>query len=110
MNYGIPGVPPNADWLDVPPTTSRIAQQRNTVELRSLFNTGGTAFAAACAQRELQRLHHSEFPTAQDSTGVSDPQANHFHKREFNGVLQLQQRPTGRLSRHVRTLDATSRT
>ena len=42
MNYGIPGVPPNADWLNVPPTTSRIAQRRTTVELRSLFNVGGS--------------------------------------------------------------------
>ena len=41
--------------------------------------------------------NHSEFPTAQDSTGISDPQANHFHKREFNAALQFQQRPVGKL-------------
>ena len=35
MNYGIPGVPPNPDFVDVPPTTSRIDQRRNTVELRA---------------------------------------------------------------------------
>ena len=38
---------------------------------------------------------HSEFPTAQDSNGVSSPQANHFHKRELNAVLQMQHRPVG---------------
>lgn len=39
-NYGIPGVPPNPDFANVPPTTSRIVQRRNTVEFRSLFNRG----------------------------------------------------------------------
>jgi iron complex outermembrane receptor protein len=97
MNYGIPGVPPNPDWIDVPPSTSRITQQRNTFELQALLN-GGASFA------RQWKLHagyndysHSEFPTAQDSTGVSDPQANHFHKKEFNGALQLQHKAWGRL-------------
>jgi iron complex outermembrane receptor protein len=98
MNYGIPGVPPNPDWLNVPPTTSRIAQQRNTVEMRSLFTLGGAWVDRVKMDASYNDYSHSEFPTAQDSTGVSDPQANHFHKREFNAVLQLQQRPAGRLS------------
>ncbi len=98
MNYGIPGVPPNPDWIDVPPTTSRIAQQRNTIELRSLVNTGGSTFGQLRFNGSYDDYNHSEFPTAQDSTGVSDPQANHFHKQEFNGVFQLQQQPSGRLS------------
>jgi iron complex outermembrane recepter protein len=97
MNYGIPGVPPNADWLDVPPTTSRIAQKRTTVELRSLFNAGGQWLDRVRLDASYNDYGHSEFPTAQDSTGVSDPQANHFHKRELNAVLRLDQRP-GRLS------------
>ncbi|HVA58027.1 MAG: TonB-dependent receptor [Gemmatimonadaceae bacterium] len=98
MNYGIPGVPPNADWLTVPPTTSRISQQRNTVEFRSLFNTTGSWFQRVKLDASYNDYNHSEFPTAQDSTGVSDPQANHFHKREFNAVLQFQQKQYGRLS------------
>ncbi|MFI5207501.1 MAG: TonB-dependent receptor [Gemmatimonadales bacterium] len=98
MNYGIPGVPPNPNWLTVPPTTSRISQQRNTIELRSLFNVGGALANRVRLDAAYNDYNHSEFPTAQDSTGVSDPQANHFHKREFNAVLQLQQRPAGRLS------------
>ncbi|HEY2806200.1 MAG TPA: TonB-dependent receptor [Gemmatimonadales bacterium] len=96
MNYGIPGVPPNPDFINVPPTTSRIEQTRNTFELRSIFTDGESQrikFDAA-----YNDYGHSEFPTAQDSTGVSDPQANHFHKREFNSVLQLQMRPHGRLN------------
>lgn len=98
INYGIPGVPPNPDWLNVPPTTSRISQQRNAVELRSLFNTGGGFAQRVSVEASYNDYNHAEFPTAQDSSGVSDPQANHFHKQEFNGVLQLQQRPMGGLS------------
>jgi len=90
MNYGIPGVPPNPDWATVPPTTSRIAQRRNTVELRGRLETGGSWLQRVKLDAAYNDYDHSEFPTAQDSTGVSDPQANHFHKRELNAVLQLQ--------------------
>jgi iron complex outermembrane receptor protein len=97
MNYGIPGVPPNANWMTVPPTTSRIAQTRNTVELRGFWNAGGSAVKQWKLDASYNDYEHSEFPTQQDATGVSAPQANHFHKREFNGVLQLRQAPRGRL-------------
>ncbi len=90
MNYGIPGVPPNPDWQTVPPTTSRIAQRRATVELRGLLNARGPWLDRVRLDAGYNDYAHSEFPTAEDSTGVSDPQANHFHKREFNAVLQLQ--------------------
>ena len=98
INYGIPGVPPNPGWLNVPPTTSRITQRRNAVELKSLLNTAGGFAQRLKLEASYNDYNHAEFPTAQDSTGVSDPQANHFHKQEFNGVLQLQQRPVGSLS------------
>jgi iron complex outermembrane recepter protein len=97
-NYGIPGVPPNPDWLNVPPTTSRIAQTRKTLELRSLFNVQPSWLKQVKFDASYNDYNHSEFPTAQDATGVSDPQANHFHKREFNGVLQLVQRQSSGLS------------
>ncbi len=98
-NYGVPGVPPNADWLTVPPTTSRISQQRNTVEFRSLFNTGDSWIQRVKINASFNDYTHSEFPTAEDSTGVSDPQANHFHKTETErDVLQFQQRPVGSLT------------
>jgi iron complex outermembrane receptor protein len=98
MNYGIPGVPPNPNWATVPPTTSRIFQRRNTVELRGMLGTGGGWVQRVRFNASYNDYNHSEFPTAQDSAGVSDPQANHFHKRELNAVLQLEQRPLGRLS------------
>lgn len=98
MNYGIPGVPPNPNFDSVPPSTSRIVQDRNTFELRGLLNTPGALVDRLRLRASYNDYGHSEFPTAQDSTGVSDPQANHFHKREFNGVLQLDQHPAGRLT------------
>jgi iron complex outermembrane receptor protein len=97
VNYGIPGVPPNPDFANVPPTTSRIAQRRNTVEFRSLFNSGFGFIDRVKLNASYNDYNHSEFPTAQDASGVSDPEATHFHKREFNGVLQFQQQPFGKL-------------
>ncbi|GJG85221.1 TonB-dependent receptor [Gemmatimonadetes bacterium T265] len=98
MNYGIPGVPPNADFEAAPPTTSRIAQRRNTLEGRALFAGDGAVAQQWRVTASYNDYTHSEFPTAQDSTGVSSPQANHFHKRELNAVVQLQHRPVGRLT------------
>jgi iron complex outermembrane receptor protein len=97
MNYGIPGVPPNPDWESVPPGTSRIEQKRNLAELHGLLPVSSGFAKQWRLDASYNDYGHSEFPTAQDSTGVSDPQANHFHKRTFNGALQLRQRPAGRL-------------
>ncbi|MDQ2931729.1 MAG: TonB-dependent receptor [Gemmatimonadota bacterium] len=96
-NYGITGAPPNADFIDFPPTTSRITQGRNTLELRSLFTVGGGIFDQLRVTAAYNDYNQSEFPTAQDSSGVSDPQANHFEKKSVNAVVQLQQRAWGRL-------------
>jgi iron complex outermembrane receptor protein len=95
MDYGIPGVPPNPDWATVPPTTSRIKQTRNTVELRAGRSIDGSPFSALRFDGAYNDYNHSEYPTAQDASGVSEDQANHFHKQEFNGVLQLRQRDAG---------------
>jgi iron complex outermembrane receptor protein len=97
MNYGVPGVPPNPNFATVPPTTSRISQQRYSVELRSLFNTAGSFAQRVRLAASYNDYGHSEFPTAQDSSGVSAPQANHFHKQDVNAVLQVQHPPIGGL-------------
>jgi iron complex outermembrane receptor protein len=97
MNYGIPGVPPNPDFLTVPPTTSRIAQQRNTLEARGVLTVDGSFVKQWKLNASYNDYTHAEFPTAQDSSGVFSPQANRFHKREMNAVLQLQHQPIGRL-------------
>jgi iron complex outermembrane recepter protein len=97
-NYGVTGDPPNADWENIPPSTSRIQQQRHTYELRNLFNIGGGFVKQLKFDANYNDYTHSEFPTAEDSTGVSDPQANHFHKQEVNSTLQFQQQPLGNLT------------
>jgi iron complex outermembrane receptor protein len=96
-NYGIPGVPPNPDFVSAPPTTSRIAERRNTVEFRSLLNSDLPFAKQLRFSGSFNEYNHSEFPTAQDANGVSEPQANHFHKRAFNGVVQVQHQPLGKL-------------
>ncbi|HEY1951636.1 MAG TPA: TonB-dependent receptor [Gemmatimonadaceae bacterium] len=97
VNYGIPGVPPNPDFVNVPPTTSRIDERRNTIEFRSLLDPDLSFGKQLRFNGSFNDYSHSEFPTAQDASGVSDPQANHFHKRAFNGVLQLQHPALGKL-------------
>jgi len=97
MNYGIPGTPPNPDWINIPPTTSRIAQARNTVEFRSQFNLAGGFGQQLTLDASYNDYNHREFPTAEDSTGVSDPEANHFHKRTFNADLRLRHKQIGKL-------------
>lgn len=95
--YGIPGTPPNADWLIDPPTTSLISQQKNMVEMRSLWAVGGAVLKQIRLNADYVNYDHSEFPTVQDSGGVSNPQANFFHKETFNASLQLMHRQIGRL-------------
>ena len=95
MNYGIPGVPPNPDWMNVPPTTSRIAQKKNSVEVRGLFAVDGSIIKQVRFNANYVDYNHSEYPTAQDSTGVFDFLATHFHKQEFNAALQFRHRQTG---------------
>jgi iron complex outermembrane receptor protein len=95
MNYGIPGVPPNPDWADVPPATSRIAQKKNSLELRSLLDVDGPLIRQVRFNAGYVDYNHSEFPTTQDSTGVSEAQANHFHKQAANASLLLQHQRLG---------------
>ena len=94
INYGVPGDPPNADWLDQSPTTSTHFPAAKHLQWRSLFNAGGSFIRQVKLNAAFNDYTHSEFPTAEDSTGVSDPQANHFHKQTFNAVLQARAAPT----------------
>ena len=96
MNYGIPGVPPNPNWMNVPPATSRITQYKNSLELRSLFVVDGSLIKQGKLNANYVDYRHSEYPTAEDSTGVSDPQANEFHKRAFNATLQFEHQQFGK--------------
>jgi iron complex outermembrane receptor protein len=96
MNYGIPGVPPNPNWMNVPPATSRITQYKNSLELRSLFVVDGPMIKQGKFNANYVDYRHSEYPTAEDSTGVSDPQANEFHKQAFNATLQFEHQQLGK--------------
>ena len=96
MNYGIPGVPPNPNWMNVPPATSRITQYKNSLEMRSLFVFDGSLVKQGKFNANYVDYRHSEYPTAEDSTGVSDPQANEFHKQAFNATLQFEHQQLGK--------------
>ena len=96
MNYGIPGVPPNPNWMEVPPATSRITQNKNSVEMRTVLLADGSLIKQAKLDANYVDYKHSEYPTAEDSTGVSDPQANAFHKQAFNATLQFQHHQIGK--------------
>ncbi len=97
MTYGIPGTPPNSDWLIDPPTTSLIEQKKNLVEVRGLWAVQGPLVRQVRLNADFVDYDHSEYPTAQDSTGVSNPQANFFHKQTFNATLQLMHEQFGAL-------------
>src|ERR1041385_738735 len=60
MNYGIPGTPPNPNF---DPATSRIAQKRNSVEIRSLFAIDGSIVKQVKFNANYVDYNHSEFPT-----------------------------------------------
>ncbi len=97
MRYGVPGTPPNPDWMDDPPTTSLIAQNKNMVEMRSLFAVDGDFLREVKLSANYVDYNHEEYPT-QDSAGiVSNPEANHFNKRSVNASLQLQHERFGQL-------------
>lgn len=97
MTYGIPGTPPNPDWMNDPPTTSLIAQNKNLVEMRSLFAVDGDFLEQIKLSANFVDYNHEEYPTQQDSTGVSNPEANHFNKRAVNAALQFQHQRFGQL-------------
>ncbi len=93
MNYGIPGDP--VDQIYMAPTNSRIIQVKNLVELRGLFNVDGSFIKLIRLNSNLVDYKHSEHPTVQDSTGVSDPEQNNFHQNGYNTTLQFVQTRMG---------------
>ena len=95
MTYGIPGTPPNSDWQIDPPTTSLITQQQNMYEMRGLWAVDGSLLKQVRLNADIVNYQHAEYPTAQDSTGVSNPQANFFSKETFNASLQLMHQQFG---------------
>jgi iron complex outermembrane receptor protein len=91
MNYGIPGTPPNDNWetLEDPAATSRIEQKKKSTEARGQFNVHNSFVRQIEFNANYVDYNHSEFPTNQDSSGVSEFLATHFHQKQYNGMLQL---------------------
>jgi iron complex outermembrane receptor protein len=61
-----------------------------------LFVVDGSLIKQGKFNANYVDYRHSEYPTAEDSTGVSDPQANEFHKQAFNATLQFEHRQFGK--------------
>jgi iron complex outermembrane receptor protein len=89
MNYGIPGVPPNDNFLVAIPGTSRITVFKKSLEFRSLFAVDGSLIKQIRLNANYVDYLHSEFPTVQDSSGIHDDVANNHHKKELNATLQF---------------------
>jgi len=96
MNYGIPGVPPNPDFANVPPATSRISLFKRSLEFRSIFVVESSLLKQIRLNANYVDYLHSEYPTVQDSvSGVTDPVANDHHKKAYNITLQFQHQQFG---------------
>jgi len=95
MNYGIPGVPTNDNFLVAVPGTSRITVFKKSLEFRSLFAVDGSLIKQIRLNANYVDYLHSEFPTVQDSSGIHDDVANNHHKKEFNATLQFQHQQMG---------------
>ena len=95
MNYGIPGVPTNDNWLTAPPSTSRIALTKKSMEFRSLFAVDGALIKQMRLNANSVDYLHSEFPTSQDSSGIHGDEANNHEKKSINATLQFQHQQMG---------------
>jgi iron complex outermembrane receptor protein len=95
MNYGIPGVPPNDNWMTAIPSTSRITVFKKSLEFRSLLAVDGSLIKQIRLNANYVDYLHSEFPTTEDSSGIHDDVANNHHKKSFNAMFQFQHQQIG---------------
>jgi len=95
MNYGIPGDPWDSTYMN--PTVSRIQMDKYTVELRGLFNVGGSIIDQIRFHGNITDYVHSEHPTIPDSTGTMpiEFEQNNFHQNGYNASLQLVEQKMG---------------
>ncbi|HET6402097.1 MAG TPA: TonB-dependent receptor [Candidatus Kapabacteria bacterium] len=97
MNWGIPGDPWDPNQLDPGPTISRIQMDKYTVELRGLFNIGGSFIDQIRFNGNITDYVHSEHPTIPDSTGTKpvEFEQNNFHQNGYNATLQFVEQKMG---------------
>jgi len=100
MNYGIPGDPIDPVYMN--PTFSRIEMKKNSVELRGLFEVGGSFVDRIKLNANTVEYTHSEHPTAPDVDSAGNPigtfsefQQNNFHQNTYNTTLQFILHPMG---------------
>jgi iron complex outermembrane receptor protein len=99
MNYGIPGDPFDTSQMSVGPTSSRIEQEKYTVELRGLFEVDGSFIKQIKLNSNIVDYMHSEHPVIPDSTGLvaTDFEQNNFHQNGYNTTLQFLHQRIGNL-------------
>ena len=100
MNYGIPGDPIDAMYEN--PTFSRIQMEKYSVELRGLFEVGGSFVNRIKLNANSVDYTHSEHPTAPDVDSAGNPigtysefEQNNFHQNNYNTTLQFYLQPMG---------------
>ncbi len=115
--YGIPGTPANPNYSTDLPTTSEIEQEKNSIEIRGLFNVEIPLIKQIKFNANDVWYWHSEYPTTQDPptpqnpSGIYDSNANHFDLNGINASLQFQHQQFGLLQgtvglwANIQTLD-----
>jgi iron complex outermembrane receptor protein len=89
-NYGITGDPVDLTQQAPGPTTSRITQEKYTVELKGLFEVGGSFINQIKLNANTTDYMHSEFPTIlQSDSTVTDSVQNSFHLNGYNATVQF---------------------
>ncbi|HZK75491.1 MAG TPA: TonB-dependent receptor plug domain-containing protein, partial [Candidatus Kapabacteria bacterium] len=92
-NYGIPGDPWDSAYMN--PTTSRIAQEKYSAELRGLFNLGGSFIDQIKLNAGIADYNHAEYPDTPASYYPSEQLQNNFHQNNYNATLQFIEKTTG---------------
>ncbi len=96
MNYGIPGDPWDTTYKN--PTISRIQMEKYTVELRGLFDIGGSFIDQIRFNGNVTDYIHSEHPTIPDTLTGNFPiefEQNNFHQNGYNASLQFEEQKMG---------------
>ncbi len=106
MNYGIPGDPLETfyvnDTAHINPLYSRIQMENYSVELKGLFNVGGSFINQIKLNANAVDYNHSEHPIGPDTNAdgskngnFSEFEQNNFHQNTYNTSLQFIEEKTG---------------
>jgi iron complex outermembrane receptor protein len=94
MNWGIPGDPIDTFYKN--PTFSRIQMENYSVELKGLFEVGGSFVNQIKLNANTVDYNHSEHPTAPNTDSAGNPngtysefEQNNFHQNNYNASLQF---------------------